>query len=80
MFSDNNKFKIKIIEINIESSPQEKLLGVISDDQLSFKTHMSNLCKKASQSDALARTSSFIDLFFLNILRDIAFYMRHFYN
>ena len=40
------KFKIKISKIN---SPQEKLLGVILDDQINFKRHMSNLYKKASQ-------------------------------
>ena len=56
--ANNNKFKIKINEINIESSPQEKLLGGILDDDLNFKSHMSNLCKKASQKlNALARIS-----------------------
>ena len=60
---NNNKFKMKSNEINIESSPEEKLLGVILDGQLSFKSHMSNLCKKASQKlNALARISSFMDL------------------
>ena len=46
--ANNNKFKIKVNEINIESSLQEKLLGIILDDQLNFKSHMSNLCKSAS--------------------------------
>ena len=40
---------MKIKEIDIEISPQEKLLGVILDDQLNFKSYMSNLCIKASQ-------------------------------
>ena len=58
-----NKFKIKINEINIESSPQEKLIGVILDNQINFKSHMSNLCKTASQIlKTLARVSSFMDL------------------
>ena len=47
--ASNNKFKMKIKEIDIEVSPQEKLLGVILDDQLNFKSYMSNLCIKASQ-------------------------------
>ena len=47
--ANNNKFKIKIKQIDIESNPQEKLLGVILDDQLNFKSHVGNLCKKASQ-------------------------------
>ena len=62
-FANSNKFKIKINEINIESSLHEKLLGVILDDQLNFKCHKSNLCKKTSQKlNALARISSFMDL------------------
>ena len=60
---NNNKFKRKINRINIERSPQEKLLGVILDDQLNFKSLMSNLCKKVSRKlNALARISSFMDL------------------
>ena len=39
----SNKFKIKINEIDIEISPQGKLLGVILDDQLNFKSHMVNI-------------------------------------
>ena len=45
--ANNNKFKIKINEINAESSPQVKLLGLILHDQLNFNSHMSNLCKKS---------------------------------
>ena len=61
--ANNNKLKIKINEINIESSPQEKLLGVILDDQLNFKSPMSYLCKKANQKlDTVAHISSFMDL------------------
>ena len=44
------------------SSIQGKPLGVILDDQLNFKRHMSNLCKKASPKlNALALISSFMD-------------------
>ena len=39
--ANNNNFKVKIIECNIESSHQEKLVGVILDDQLNFKRHRS---------------------------------------
>ena len=61
-YANSNKSKIKINEINIESSPKEKLLGVILDDQLNFKSQMSNLCKKASQTlNTLARVSSLMD-------------------
>ena len=61
--ANNNKFKIKTNEIDIESSPQENLEGVILDDQLNFKSYMVNLCKKASQKlNAVAHISSFMDL------------------
>ena len=61
--ANNDKFKIKVNEINIESSPQEKLLSITLDDQLNFKNYMSNLCKKASQKlNARPRLTSFMDL------------------
>ena len=61
--ASNNKFKIKISEIHIESSPPKKLLRVILHRQLNFKSHMSNLCKKASQElNTLSCISSFRDL------------------
>ena len=37
---DNNKMK---------NSKEEKVLGVITDNQLRFKSHVKHLCKKASQ-------------------------------
>ena len=41
----------------IKESDQEKLLGVTLDKTLNFKTHVTNLCKKASQKlHALALT------------------------
>ena len=46
----------------IEESEEEKLLGVTLDKKLKFKTHVNNLCKKASQKlHALARVLRFIE-------------------
>ena len=46
----------------IKESSEEKLLGVTIDKDLSFKTHLDSLCKKASQKlHALARISKFMD-------------------
>ena len=60
---NNNRFKIKNNEIDIESSHQEKLLGIILDDQLNFRSHMRNLRQNASQKlNPLAWISSFMDL------------------
>ena len=37
---DNNKMK---------NSKEDKVLGVITDNKLRFKSHVKHLCKKASQ-------------------------------
>ena len=40
---------VKIDEQVIKSSPDLKLLGVTLDDELSFSTHISDICKMASK-------------------------------
>ena len=35
--------------IELKSSKEEKILGVIIDNKLRFKSHVKNLCKKTSQ-------------------------------
>ena len=52
--SCSNTFKEKQLssfrnKLNIKSSPDLKLLGVTLDDELSFSTHISDICKKASK-------------------------------
>ena len=59
----NSKEKVctKIGPYNIESSEQQKLLGVLIDNKLTFDKHINNLCGKASQKlNALCRVSSFM--------------------
>ena len=59
----NSKEKVctKIGSYNIESSEQQKLLGVLIDNKLTFDKHINNLCAKASQKlNALCRVSSFM--------------------
>ena len=54
--------KITIGEAIVEESSEERLLGVTIDKNLNFKSHVSNLCKRASQKmHALARVSPFMD-------------------
>ena len=50
-----------------ESSPQEKLSGVILDDQPKVRSFMSDLCKKASQRWAIMKAyiNSQFDYFLL---------------
>ena len=60
--ANNNMVKTKINEVDIESSPQEKLLGVTLDDQLSFKSHMNTYVKKPVRNWMLLHISSSVDL------------------
>ena len=46
---DSPSINVKIDEQVIKSSPDLKLLGVTLDDELSFGTHISDICKKASK-------------------------------
>ena len=47
--------------ILMENSKEQKIIGVIIDNKLNFKSHISELCKKASQKvAALSRLSSYL--------------------
>ena len=47
--------------ILMENSREQKIIGVIIDNKLNFKSHVSELCKKASQKiAALSRLSSYL--------------------
>ena len=53
----------KIGELDVKNSRDKELLGVKIDSKLSFKNHVSSLCKKASQKlHAVRRVVSFMDL------------------
>ena len=48
--------------IEMKNSKEEKTLGVIIDNNLSFKSHIKNLCKKASQKIwALSRLTNYLN-------------------
>ena len=58
----SNEVSVKIGEANVKESKEEKLLGIIFDQTLSFIQHVKTLCKKASQKlHALARISCYMD-------------------
>ena len=62
----------------IEECDKEKLLGVALDKKLNFKTHMNDLCKKATQKlHALARVSRYMETRQLELTRT-SFVMSHF--
>ena len=54
--------KITVGEAIVKESSEEKLLVVTIDKNLNFKSHVSNLCKRASQKlHALSRVSAFMN-------------------
>ena len=46
----SNEVSVKIGEADVKESKEEKLLGIIFDQTLSFKLHINTLCKKATQN------------------------------
>ena len=76
--TNQDAIKVSVGEAIIKESSEEKLLGVIIDKNLNFKSHVSNLCKRASQKlHALARVSPFMDPDKLRLLM-ISFTKSHF--
>ena len=60
--TSQDDIKITVSEAIVKESSEEKLLGVTMDKNLNFKSHVSNLCKRASQKlHALARVSAFMN-------------------
>ena len=74
----SNEVSVKIGEASVKESKEEKLLGIIFDQALSFKQHVRALCKKASQKlHALARISCYMDTEKLKQVMQ-AFVLSHF--
>ena len=62
LLSGEANHEAKIGNYIIESSKQQKLLGVLLDNNLTFEKHIDNLCNKASQKlSALCRVSSYMN-------------------
>ena len=63
LVSSDESCTTKIEDFNIKNSTEEKLFGVRFDSNLSFESHITSLCKKASQKlHALARILHYMDL------------------
>ena len=63
LVSSDESCTAKIEDFSIKNSTKEKVLGVKIDSNLSFESHVTSLCKKASQKlHALERISDYMDL------------------
>ena len=63
LVSSDESCAAKIEDFSIKNSIEEKLLGLKFDSNLSFESHITSLCKKASQKlHTLARISHYMDL------------------
>ena len=61
LLTGNKEATLNINQFQIESSKQQKLLGVTTDNKLIFEQHLNNLCNKVSQKlNALTRISNYI--------------------
>ena len=55
----NNCFDFQVDDTIIKNSQEEKILGVIIDNELNFQSHINSICKKANQKlNALFRISN----------------------
>ena len=62
LLSGNNKQLANIDGHQIISEHEQVLLGVTIDSNLTFETHINNLCKKSSAKlNALARVTCYMD-------------------
>ena len=64
ILSDNNTgISIDIDGVSIKNSKEEKLLGVVFDNNLTFNTHIMGLCKKAgSRISTCSRITPYMNI------------------
>ena len=63
LVSTNNTVNIRVENFDIKNSDCEKPLGVKIDQKLTFNSHISDLCKKASKKvHALARVTPYMNI------------------
>lgn len=74
LLSTNSKFEAIINDSFLQNSSYEKLLGVNIDNELSFNSHLNEICKKAScKIHALSRIAPYMNLQQKNILMNAFF-------
>ena len=59
----SDEMSVKIENEIIKNSLQEKLLGIVVNNRLTFNPHVKNLCKKAGEKlHALARIANYMGI------------------
>ena len=72
-----NECNITIGDVCVSNSSCEKILGVCFDNKLNFNTHVTKLCKKASQKlHALARVSNLMSCRQMQIIMNASFHLN----
>ena len=63
LLSNKKTEKVKINDVVLTSSVEEKLLGITLDSELKFEKHITDICNKASQKiHVLSRITSYMSL------------------
>ena len=79
LVSSDESCTAKIEDFSIKNSTEEKLLGVKFASNLSFKSHVTSVCKRASQKlHAFARKSHYLDLNnLMKVLLSLGLFIAH---
>ena len=63
LLSNKKTEKVKIYDVVLTSSVEEKLLGITLDSELKFEKHVTDTCNEVSQKiHVLSRITSYISL------------------
>ena len=80
LLTSKDETSIKIDITDIRSSSSKKLLGVLTDNKLTFNKHVSRLCKKESNKlHALARISKYMTKHKLRTIMNALFTSQYAY-
>ena len=61
LLSNKERGKVKINDVVLTSSVEEKLLGITIDSELKLEKHITNICNKGSQKiNVLSGTASYM--------------------
>ena len=62
LISTSEEVSVKTGNEIIKNSSQEKLLGIVIDNKLTFETHVESLCKRRTETHYQARITNYMDI------------------